>query len=319
MGTEELGSELQKLKINPSHAPLRQLMHCNIPSLLNPFYKIESSDSLHLQDEKSAILYPHAQHSQHKQKRCWRRCRPRHNSESVADDLKNGGNNIVDTTNMEKLSVVRDVPGVQRCSFKKTNAVTSGKRRTVLSPPVLDALHNKFNIQSQTCYRRSLERSLDNEECILGNDTGQKTDSLHKKNDIYDFRDLIVGCESLLLRNADFNQQFKKMNINLRNNSKIFTTIQKSKETNSNTKSNNGCDSNSSIDNKHIVSINSITTRTTSPSRASTSCSQQAGNGANTTGSTAIDDVTVDELASYFDTFVHIPKKMSQMAEMMYI
>lgn len=30
-------------------------------------------------------------------------------------------------------------------------------------------------------------------------------------------------------------------------------------------------------------------------------------------------DVTIDELASYFDEFVHIPKKMSHMAEMMYI
>lgn len=30
-------------------------------------------------------------------------------------------------------------------------------------------------------------------------------------------------------------------------------------------------------------------------------------------------DVTIDELASYFETFVHIPKKMSTMAEMMYI
>lgn len=31
------------------------------------------------------------------------------------------------------------------------------------------------------------------------------------------------------------------------------------------------------------------------------------------------DDVTIDELASYFETLVHIPKKMSSMAEMMYI
>lgn len=30
-------------------------------------------------------------------------------------------------------------------------------------------------------------------------------------------------------------------------------------------------------------------------------------------------DVTIDELASYFETLVHIPKKMSTMAEMMYI
>ncbi|GBO25257.1 hypothetical protein AVEN_36431-1 [Araneus ventricosus] len=30
------------------------------------------------------------------------------------------------------------------------------------------------------------------------------------------------------------------------------------------------------------------------------------------------DDITVDELAGYFDNFVYIPKKMSHMAEMMY-
>lgn len=38
------------------------------------------------------------------------------------------------------------------------------------------------------------------------------------------------------------------------------------------------------------------------------SCSQQA----------LIDDMSVDELAGYLDDFVHIPKKMSSMAEMMY-
>jgi hypothetical protein len=37
------------------------------------------------------------------------------------------------------------------------------------------------------------------------------------------------------------------------------------------------------------------------------------------TASGSCDDVTIDELASYFDVFVHIPKKMSHMAEMMYI
>lgn len=41
------------------------------------------------------------------------------------------------------------------------------------------------------------------------------------------------------------------------------------------------------------------------------SCSQQALN--------PQCDITIDELASYFETLVHIPKKMSSMAEMMYI
>ncbi|XP_046396776.1 oxidative stress-responsive serine-rich protein 1 isoform X1 [Ischnura elegans] len=44
---------------------------------------------------------------------------------------------------------------------------------------------------------------------------------------------------------------------------------------------------------------------------SSTSCSQQAR-------MSPLNDITINELAGYFDTFVHIPKKMSQMAEMMY-
>lgn len=39
-----------------------------------------------------------------------------------------------------------------------------------------------------------------------------------------------------------------------------------------------------------------------------TSCSQEA----------RLDDLSVNELASYFEVFIHIPKKMSYMAEMMY-
>lgn len=46
----------------------------------------------------------------------------------------------------------------------------------------------------------------------------------------------------------------------------------------------------------------------------SSSCSHQAR-----VGISQPCDVTIDELASYFETFVHIPKKMSSMAEMMYI
>uniref|UniRef100_A0A0A9YS39 Oxidative stress-responsive serine-rich protein 1 n=1 Tax=Lygus hesperus TaxID=30085 RepID=A0A0A9YS39_LYGHE len=53
----------------------------------------------------------------------------------------------------------------------------------------------------------------------------------------------------------------------------------------------------------------------------STCCAVQARLSANAHASTATgsDDTSMDELASYFDLFVHIPKKMSQMAEMMYI
>jgi len=56
-------------------------------------------------------------------------------------------------------------------------------------------------------------------------------------------------------------------------------------------------------------------THSSSNSSGGQSCSQQA----RMTASGSCDDVTIDELASYFDVFVHIPKKMSHMAEMMYI
>lgn len=68
-----------------------------------------------------------------------------------------------------------------------------------------------------------------------------------------------------------------------------------------------------SINNNATVNNNAMSTSMSSNSSNSSTCSQQARmNSSNC-------DVTIDELASYFETFVHIPKKMSSMAEMMYI
>lgn len=55
----------------------------------------------------------------------------------------------------------------------------------------------------------------------------------------------------------------------------------------------------------------------TSRNHQPTCCSQQALNPA-LVEEDDVDDTTVEELAAYFDCLVHIPKKMSQMAEMMY-
>lgn len=67
---------------------------------------------------------------------------------------------------------------------------------------------------------------------------------------------------------------------------------------------------------------NTLSSRQTSshPSGSqSTSCSQQARMVGTSHVNSGNDDVTIDELASYFDLFVHIPRKMSHMAENMYI
>ena len=49
-------------------------------------------------------------------------------------------------------------------------------------------------------------------------------------------------------------------------------------------------------------------------------CGEQFRNGANVKVSYSLnmDDTTPEELAAYFDQLLHIPKPMSQMAEMMY-
>lgn len=72
---------------------------------------------------------------------------------------------------------------------------------------------------------------------------------------------------------------------------------------------------NSELDSSGIANVNSnaMNTSTSSNSSNSSTCSQQARMNSSSC------DVTIDELASYFETFVHIPKKMSSMAEMMYI
>lgn len=65
----------------------------------------------------------------------------------------------------------------------------------------------------------------------------------------------------------------------------------------------------------------SITAKDDQKASKSTCCSVQARLCLDSSNSTApvSDDTSMDELASYFDIFVHIPKKMSRMAEMMYI
>ncbi|XP_053665690.1 uncharacterized protein LOC128714834 [Anopheles marshallii] len=60
-------------------------------------------------------------------------------------------------------------------------------------------------------------------------------------------------------------------------------------------------------------SSSSSTNASSASSSAAASCSQQARLNAMPC------DVTIDEMASYFETLVYIPKKMSSMAEMMYI
>lgn len=108
-----------------------------------------------------------------------------------------------------------------------------------------------------------------------------------KENKIYfavkneqDFKSIIEGCNQLNIDMKDF--PLKEYTSESFLNPRVNVVTQSNSE---------------------IVSVNSAA-----------SCSHQAR--MNTAPPC---DVTIDELASYFETLVHIPKKMSTMAEMMYI
>ena len=93
-------------------------------------------------------------------------------------------------------------------------------------------------------------------------------------------------------------------NSNNNNNSNSSSSNSNSNSSNNNNNNNTNNNNNSQLE---------ITGSTSGQSSTSNTCSAQARI------SPPSCDVTIDELASYFEEFVHIPKKMSHMAEMMYI
>lgn len=102
------------------------------------------------------------------------------------------------------------------------------------------------------------------------------------KSDNQDFRSIIDGCQQLSLANINDGVQ----DFSLQSFHQARTTSTQN-NTNNQRSDNNGA----------VI----------------TTCSHQARMSV-----APPCDVTIDELASYFETFVHIPKKMSSMAEMMY-
>lgn len=128
-----------------------------------------------------------------------------------------------------------------------------------------------------------------------------------------DFKALINDCSSISLAssliiplNSPNNEPHKSKNFQLRQThaDQSDTSITSNIETQNSM--NFSSSSNTAIANNSGMNANN-----SSNSSNSSSCSQQARMNSC--------DVTIDELASYFETFVHIPKKMSSMAEMMYI
>lgn len=159
-------------------------------------------------------------------------------------------------------------------------------------PRVKNAVHFKSSSKGKKILREPILKLISNSKCSCDTKSASacKLFGQHGAgSDQEDFRSVVNACQQLSLANANDGVQDYLLpsfqSIRLAENKQAATT----EASNSNA----------------VASSNSSN---------SSSCSQQA----RMSGSPPC-DVTIDELASYFETFVHIPKKMSSMAEMMYI
>ncbi|XP_053957482.1 uncharacterized protein LOC128862778 [Anastrepha ludens] len=306
--SEEILGELHKLEITSGDAThlgsLNLIDTTELPIDLNPFYEDQTeTNELKIEDDQLASNSLQTQRNQG----C-RRCRLRRRSESVADAYKST-TMALNIKPSDNTCWTHSTLGVQRQSLKQ--------RRNILHPPVLRKLQN-FQKLLQTMPAEKIEQTPASavvNPCISPISNVVSSSS---SRGICDFRDLIYECQNLLELEDDVKRRYGLVSPE-QQFSTNFTTMQpympprslfSSKERKSFGQS--GIQPCSPERN----------TGTSARSTASTSCSQQASNSVvavGNNGSSSGDDVTIDELASYFDTFVHIPKKMSTMAEMMYI
>lgn len=133
---------------------------------------------------------------------------------------------------------------------------------------------------------------------LLGNKKSWKL----KKDAVIDFKSLVTDCSHLTLSSTSSIGGSLQLH-----RTKTFQTLQENDDSSAAGPSTSTGGVTGPDPNTMNISTSS------NSSSASSTCSQQARM------NTSNCDVTIDELASYFETFVHIPKKMSEMAEMMYI
>lgn len=348
MATEdELPEELDKLEISPILLQVK-LLDSNLAVQSNPFFENEIKDmcseiKVHQPLSNTTMQPFKALTKSHAGNQNCRRCRYRRASESVLDELRH----TLPYVATDSAKFTRTPPNsVLKQTLKKSTALVGGpgNHKVLLRQPVLKALQTCLHPHSNT--RKKLLASAVSNIATEGND-GPLTNK-----GMSDFRDLINECRSLLSEDVDFTGRLNQLCLS-NNKSKNFNTIQTPNIKSNNKQRNNRrpklftttlslslpetASLNESQQEAQAISLlqspllgsriastslqqrnisSSSPEHATNQARCNTTCSQQAGNSA---AVAACDDVTIDELASYFDTLVHIPKKMSSMAEMMYI
>lgn len=284
---EELQDELKKLEIGIGLASKSS-------SRENPFFQ-DVNVNKNKSDEQSLKYFgdPKA--------KCG--CRIRQKSESTLDsDIKSRPPSPTSSSTIR----IRTILHQHQRSFKP-------KKKPVLRDPIMKSIQNCFHHKSlrKSC-PANLEPSTSTrdpqflEALNLASVTTRNGDT--KTSSPLDFRDLIEQCKELgynKSKTSDFLAHTKK--------SKNFNSIQTTdNRTKAIPKLRNcpSCSQQARINGSGGQNNNSVDNNSPSSNNVSNSMAVAGA---------PPDDVTIDELASYFETFVHIPKKMSSMAEMMYI
>lgn len=317
---DDLQNEINKLEIG-SRIPQIKLCDRQLPVSLNPFYNYCSQETT----EKAAtdVIYGENKCS----------CRVRRRSESVLDECKSSKTN--------------SVSAYVNHSFKNPSQFKHKNRtKMILRDPILKSLqkclHPKHLSSFGNIPNRQFKHSFSNnnfgedlikpcftiktihkDSVLESHKTRSVVSASARMSGITDFRDLIAECQTLLETNfiyGSWNSPIETKKT-LKHRTIQFTEKRSHKAGHFSERNHR--------DRLDEHNKNTIT-RQIRNCNASTSCSQEARINASlvaggshsssiSAGSTASCDVTIDELACYFETFVHIPKKMSSMAEMMYI
>uniref|UniRef100_A0A6P4E9L5 Oxidative stress-responsive serine-rich protein 1 n=1 Tax=Drosophila rhopaloa TaxID=1041015 RepID=A0A6P4E9L5_DRORH len=288
MATEELPADLDKLKITQTH-PLTKTVE------RNPFYDADNGFDSSDNSEATMSSKPRSQHR-------WK-CRPRRRSESCLQDCKQE-DSFVPGESFEIVSPLSCSHGVQKHSQKRNYHAPA--KKNIFRQPILRSLngceHGKCIVRSGRMFLcKPKEESSD----IVGQP--QVNEDL-KSGSSCAFRDVIGECNVML-------GESKKSPLG---NSWHFS--RKCSSSKAQLSESVLEEPGSSGLHSHKIDQFAVSAATRSLSAVSlvgATCSQQASY--NSTNPGNCDDVTIGELASYFDTIVHIPKKMSTMAEMMYI
>ncbi|XP_017042805.1 uncharacterized protein LOC108089181 [Drosophila ficusphila] len=284
MATEELPADLDKLKITQTHPLIKTVER-------NPFYDADHGFDQSDNSEASTSLKLRSQHR-------WK-CRPRRRSESCLQDCKQD-ESFAPAVSFDIVSPLSCSHGVQK-HFQKRNYLAPAKKN-LFRQPILKSL---YGCEHGKCIVRSGRMLICKPKDETSDIVGLDNDDL-RPNGPCVFREVIGECNAML-------DESKKSSLgNSWHLSKNYSSLRAQ---------HSGSDldeSGSSGPQSHKGDSVSVATRSLSAvSLMGATCSQQASY--NSTNPGNCDDVTIGELASYFDTIVHIPKKMSSMAEMMYI